>query len=195
MKSKIISASHALRSHEHFKKSIILVSKRIVIITAISVLANFVVANDRVTLRPVKQIVKGINVQPLFKSEMPARPLSDKEKHGLDIEVIKGGGKINITNLLGSGKITIFDFYADWCGPCRAFSPKVERLIENNPNVALRKVDIVTWKSEVSRQLAKKYQMSGLPFILVFDDNGKLLGIVEGNYIEKVEQIIKENAS
>ncbi len=163
--------------------------RRIVIIIAIGALTNFVDANDKVTLRPVKQIVKGI------KSEMHTKPLSDKEKRELDIAIIKGGAKINITDLLARNKITIFDFYADWCGPCRAFSPKVERLIENNPNLALRKVDIVTWKSELSRQIAREYQMSGLPFILVFNDSGKLLGRVEGNYIEKIEQIIKENTN
>jgi len=30
---------------------------------------------------------------------------------------------------LSAGNITVFDFYADWCGPCRVFSPKVDRML------------------------------------------------------------------
>jgi len=94
---------------------------------------------------------------------------------------------------LSTGKITIFDFYADWCGPCRVFSPKLERLLVDHPKVALVKVDIVNWESSVSKQLTKEYQLPSLPFVLLFDDKGKLLGKVRGNFIEKVEAIVEKN--
>lgn len=159
--------------------------RKTILITAISVLTNLEVAQSTKTHQ--------CTFQAFFQSEMLVKPLSDKEKQGPDIEVIKGGGKINIKGHLVRGKITIFDFYADWCGPCRVFSPKVERLLLDYPNVALKKVDIIDWKSALSKQLTKEYRLSALPFILIFDDEGKLLGKVQGNYIDKVEQVVKKN--
>jgi len=134
------------------------------------------------------------NFEVLFKGDSLLKPLSEKDKQELDIKTIKGGAKIKFKNHLVSGKITVFDFYADWCGPCRVFSPKVEHFIKENPDVSLRKVDIVNWQSALSKQLTKDYKMPALPFILVFDDKGKLLGKVEGNHIEKVEKIVSNKS-
>jgi len=153
-----------------------------------------VTASSEITVEKIKAAVKGSNFEALFEGESLSKPLTEEEKKGLDIEVIKGGNKIKIKEHLTEDKITIFDFYADWCGPCRVFSPKVERFIKNNPDVALRKVDIVAWKSELSKQLTKNYKMPSLPFVLIFDDDGKLLGKVEGNYIEQVEAIVKSSS-
>jgi len=150
-----------------------------------------VIATNEVTIQTIKAAVKDRNFEALFEDETLLKPLTEEEKKGLDIVVVKGGGKIKFKDHLAAGKITIFDFYADWCGPCRVFSPKVERFIKDNPNVSLRKVDIVTWKSELSKQLTKDYQMPALPFILIFDEKGKLLGKVEGNRMEEVASIVK----
>lgn len=150
-----------------------------------------VMADSSLTERQIKDAIKSVGFEAMFTGDSLIHPLTSEEKAGLDIRVIKGGSKINIKEHLSAGKITIFDFYADWCVPCRVFSPKVERLPLEYPIVAVKKVDIVDWKSELSKQLTKEYQMPALPFILIFDDKGKLLGRVEGNYIEQVEEIIK----
>jgi hypothetical protein len=57
-------------------------------------------------------------------------------------------------------------------------------------DLALRKADIVDWKSNLAKQLTKEYQLPALPFTLIFDDQGTLLGKVEGNNIDKVKEII-----
>jgi len=152
-----------------------------------------VVASDKITRKQIKQVIASKNFEALFSGESLVKPLTDEEKSTLNISVIKGGKKIKIKEHLTAGKITIFDFYADWCAPCRVFSPKVERLLLKYSTVNLKKVDIVTWKSDLSKQLTKEYQLPALPFVLIFDDKGKLLGKIEGNYIEKVEEIIKQN--
>lgn len=142
----------------------------------------------------IENIIKEkTNFEVLFEGDSLVEPLTENEKKDLDIQTIKGGNKINFKEHLSSGKITIFDFYADWCGPCRVFSPKVEHYIKQNPGVALRKVDVVDWKSALSKQLTNDYKMPALPFTLIFDDKGNLLGKVEGNDIEKVNQIISQS--
>ncbi|PCH98360.1 MAG: hypothetical protein COB85_01645 [Bacteroidetes bacterium] len=130
------------------------------------------------------------NFEALFEGESLVKALTDKERSAYDIKTIKGGHKMKFMEHLSSGKITVFDFYAEWCGPCRVFSPKVERMLLKYDNVALRKVDIVDWKSPLSKQLTKAYKFPALPFTLIFDAGGKLLGKVKGNNIEMVEDII-----
>jgi len=150
-----------------------------------------VVADIDVTTDALKKSLEAAsNFEALFPGEMLLQPLTDKEKEGLNIETIKGGDKIDFKNHLTEGIITIFDFYADWCAPCKVFSPKVERLLLDYDNLALRIVDIVDWESALAKQLTKDYQLPALPFTLIFDDKGKVLGKVVGNDIEQVKEII-----
>ena len=69
------------------------------------------------------------NFEVLFKGESLAKPLTDEERSSYDIKTIKGGRKMKFIEHLSAGNITVFDFYADWCGPCRVFSPKVDRML------------------------------------------------------------------
>jgi len=150
-----------------------------------------VIAYSKMTEKNLKTALDTkTNFEALFAGETLPQPLTEKEKEGLDIKTIKGGNKIKFINHLAQGKITIFDFYADWCSPCKVFSPKVERLLLEQNMLALRKVDVVDWKSNLAKQLTKKYKLPFLPFTLIFDDKGNLLGKVEGNNIEKVKKII-----
>ena len=151
-----------------------------------------VVASTKITEQEIRDAIKEhTNFEALFSPNERVKPLTDEERKNLDIEIIKGGGQLNWKKSVVSGKLTVFDFYADWCGPCKVFSPKVERLLLKYPDVALKQVDIVDWKSNLSKQLTKEYKMPALPFTLIFDGNGKIIGKVEGNRIEEVEQIIQ----
>jgi thiol-disulfide isomerase/thioredoxin len=92
---------------------------------------------------------------------------------GPKVRAIKEGGKkIDLKNVLVPGKITIVDFYADWCGPCREMAPHLEDLAKEDPDIFLRKIDIVNWESEV----AKQYDLHSIPNVRVFDRKGKQVG-------------------
>jgi len=100
--------------------------------------------------------------------------ITDKEKsHTQAVKVYKQGGKhIDLTEVVVPGKVTIVDFYADWCGPCRRISPHLEQLAKSDPQVFLRKIDIVDWKTPVVQQ----YNIHSVPNIRVFDRRGKMVG-------------------
>lgn len=150
-----------------------------------------VIADSNVSQNDLKDALSAkTSFEALFAGETLLQPLSEEEKAGLDIQTLKGGSKINFNNHISKGKITVFDFYADWCGPCRLYSPKVERLLLENKSLALRKVDVVNWQSDLAKQLTKDYRIPALPFTLIFDNKGKLLGRVEGNSIGRVKEII-----
>ena len=104
------------------------------------------------------------------------------------------GKRFDLREHLASGKHTVFDYFADWCGPCHLLTPKLERLVLEYQNVALRKVDIGTWESAAADQAFAEFELPGLPFTRVFDERGKLLGQVHGNFIEQIEAIVQANA-
>ena len=71
----------------------------------------------------------------------------------------------------------LFDFYSEYCPPCRAISPYLEQLNEQRGDLVVVKVDInrpghqgIDWESPVARQ----YQLRGIPHFLVYDGAGQL---------------------
>lgn len=64
--------------------------------------------------------------------------------------------------------ITVVDFFADWCGPCRKLGPILEEVEQELSS----KVKFTKINTDNNIEVAKKYQVSGLPTLMVFK-NGK----------------------
>ena len=80
-------------------------------------------------------------------------------RRGQSIEVISHGGQVDINQHLAFGSVTVVDFYADWCGPCRRLSPSLEQMARSDPEIALRKIDIAVrghWNSHRGRQRCRR---------------------------------------
>jgi thioredoxin 1 len=65
--------------------------------------------------------------------------------------------------MVESGGNYIVDFYADWCGPCRAIAPTLEE-IHNEGNVEVIKIDVDAHE----REELEKYGISSIPTIYAF---------------------------
>ena len=148
-------------------------------------------ADREITRREVREALSKLGFEARFPGDLVIYPLSEEEKSNLDIETVSHGEAIKLKDHLAPGKIAIFDYYADWCGPCRLLTPKLERLLLKYKNIALRRVDIGNWESEAAKQVTKKYSLPGLPYVRIHGPKGKFLGVVQGNWIEKVEEIIE----
>jgi len=88
-----------------------------------------------------------------------------------DVLVASKGEAFDVRAFIAPGKYTIFDFYADWCAPCRVVEPKLRQLAAQRDDVAVRKVDIVDWSSPV----VKQHGLTALPHMQVYDPNGTLV--------------------
>ena len=82
------------------------------------------------------------------------------------------GAQIDHSELVNLGNVTIVDFYAVWCQPCRRLAPHVEALADNDPDVVLKQINIRDWDTPIT----KKYNISSIPDVRVFDRNGRLMG-------------------
>ena len=66
-------------------------------------------------------------------------------------------------------EIVLVDFWASWCGPCRAFAPTFKAASEKHPDVVFAKVD-----TEAEQELAAAAQIRSIPTLMAFK-KGKLL--------------------
>ena len=88
------------------------------------------------------------------------------------IKNLPNSEKLNIENYLVDGYVVVFDFYADWCPPCRKLGPKLEVLVKKYDDVLLRKINIRNWSSPV----CKKYNIRSIPYVIVYDKKGNQVG-------------------
>lgn len=80
-----------------------------------------------------------------------------------------------------TGKPLFIDFYTDWCGPCKWLEQntyKDPKFIAYTRGWIMVKIN--PEKSELGRQLAQKYSVSGFPTLIFTDDSGQKLGEVVG---------------
>ena len=112
-------------------------------------------------------------------------------RRGEPITVISHGAQVDINQHLALGNVTVIDFYADWCGPCRRLSPSLEQMARSDPEIALRKIDIVNWKTAVVQQ----FNIHSIPQVNIYDRSGRLVGTVLGVDFQKVKSYVAQAKS
>ena len=88
------------------------------------------------------------------------------------------------TNVLQSDKLTVIDFWAEWCGPCRAIGPVIEELSkEYSGRVNVGKVNV-----DLNPSVSMNYGITSIPAILFIKDGkvvDKQIGAVPKSILEK----------
>ncbi len=73
-------------------------------------------------------------------------------------------------NVLESKGVTLVDFWAPWCGPCRQLSPIVEELAKEMEG----KMDVYKCNIDENPETPSKYAVRGIPTLMIFKE-GKLI--------------------
>lgn len=112
---------------------------------------------------------------------------------GLDVAFIsKEGEAVTLRKHLAAEKVTVFDFYAPWCKPCREVDRHMKELLERRGDVALRKLNVVDWESELAAQYMQG--IAELPYVIVYGKNGKRVDAITGLNLEALDEAIAKGS-
>lgn len=94
----------------------------------------------------------------------------------------------NISSVLKEKEITLIDFWAEWCGPCRMLTPIIDDVASKNTDISVGKVNVD------DTNLSEEYGIRNIP-TLVFVKNGevagRLVGVSSAVQIQKVIDSLK----
>lgn len=126
--------------------------------------------NTPIRLMTVSLAIFVVGLSSVFSATARTKP--EKPEH------IAQGARVDIKDYLVPGKTTIFDFTSQFCPPCRAVAPRLEKLHETREDVVVVKIDInrpnvkgIDWNSPVAQQ----YGLRSVPNFKVFGPDGKLV--------------------
>lgn len=88
---------------------------------------------------------------------------------------------------IATPKLVVVDFYAVWCGPCKAVAPVIDEIASSTPEAVFIKVDV-----DKCEAVFDTYDVQAMPTFKLFKD-GKEIGLVVGPDVPKLKELIAGN--
>ena len=99
-------------------------------------------------------------------------------------------GKENFEATVSKQGIVMLDWWAEWCGPCRAFAPIYEKASEKHQDVTFGKID-----TDAQPELSGMFQIRSIPTLMLFRDGILLFeqaGALPAPALEEVLSKVRE---
>ena len=100
--------------------------------------------------------------------------------------IIEITSKDQFDEAVKSEKLTIVDFWAVWCGPCRVLKPLLHKIAGEHPEIQLLTVDV-----DANQELAAEYDINSIPAVFMFKNweiVDSFVGVMpENEILEKIE--------
>ena len=94
----------------------------------------------------------------------------------------------NFKSKISEDKLTLVDFSANWCMPCKMFKPIVEELAEKMKDINVCSVDI-----DECEEIARNYRIFSVPTLLLFKKGEKIDTSVGMLTYEELEEFVTKN--
>lgn len=116
--------------------------------------------------------------------------------HTADVaDVARGGTSFELSEAIAPGKITVIDFWAEWCVPCHDIDDLLRDLAAEHPKLAVRRAEVVDIDSPVA--VEHLGGVKGLPVVWIFDRQGKpvarLDATTESQVAERLHELLNED--
>lgn len=95
----------------------------------------------------------------------------------------------NFSSTIEGSDVVLIDFWADWCGPCRRFSPIFDEASERHADVVFGKVD-----TDANQELSAALEIQSIPTLMGFRDGSLVFrqsGLLNGKQLDSLIEQMK----